>query len=419
MSIRKFFCGLLAATVCALSVSAAEPVSSQTWLVSKNRSTSAPFTDVSGSWCESSVKTVYAAALMDGVSSNRFSPKQTLTNGQILAVSARFLNRLKAGDGKIPAGAKTAAWYQCYYDYLTAQGVEIPGALAAIWDASSADPAANRQAASNPCQRQLFVQMLSAVLKCAGISLPAVNQIASLPDTRDIAVLGFYNAGILNGRDSFGTFRSQEPLNRGQAAAMLARLVNPQLRLRFALKSFDLCQDVFQVSPQTAVLTADGKSITMEQFACALATALNNGSSKDSPAALRSAAVDLIRQDLAVKKLAGQLALTGADAAGWNAAPYADFAGITETGWRWQADVNAANAALEIEYASKHSSDHREADFWQDVLTADLAAAGKVVQLTPQTALLKLDLSACRLRLRQSPFAYADLNAVDFNAAAE
>jgi hypothetical protein len=214
MSIRKFFCGLLAATVCALSVSAAEPVSSQTWLVSKNRSTSAPFTDVSGSWCESSVKTVYAAALMDGVSSNRFSPKQTLTNGQILAVSARFLNRLKAGDGKIPAGAKTAAWYQCYYDYLTAQGVEIPGALAAIWDASSADPAANRQAASNPCQRQLFVQMLSAVLKCAGISLPAVNQIASLPDTRDIAVLGFYNAGILNGRDSFGTFRSQEPLNR-------------------------------------------------------------------------------------------------------------------------------------------------------------------------------------------------------------
>ena len=416
MSIRKFFCALLAAlTVCALSVSAAEPVSGQTWLVSKNRSQHTPFADVSGTWCESSVKTVYAAALMDGVSASRFSPKQTLTNGQILAVSARFLNRLKGGDGKIPAGAKTAAWYQCYYDYLTAQGTEIPGALAAIWDASSADPAANRQVASNPCQRQLFVHLLAAALKCAGISLPAANRVAALPDTRDAAVLAFYNAGILNGMDRCGTFRSQETLNREQAAAMLARLVNPQLRLQFTLSAFDLCRDVFGVSPQTAALTADGQNITMEQFAPALAVALNNSGSKDSAAALRVAAAELLRQELAAKKLAGQLALSRADAASWDAAPYAGYAGITETGWRWQADVNAANSALEIEYAAKHSSDRREADFWQDVLTADLAAAGKAVQLTPQTALAKLNLTACRQRLRQSPFPYADLSAVDFS----
>lgn len=74
--------------------------------------------------------------------------------------------------------------------------------------------------------------------------LPAINDVDRVPDNMDPAVLALYNAGILTGSDTYGTFDEDGTLNRGQAAAMLARLVDPSLRQRFTLEPFDLCTDV-------------------------------------------------------------------------------------------------------------------------------------------------------------------------------
>ena len=45
----------------------------------------------------------------------------------------------------------------------------------------------------------------------------------------------FYRAGVLSGTDEYGAFRGDLPLTRAECAAMLARLLRPELRLRFTL----------------------------------------------------------------------------------------------------------------------------------------------------------------------------------------
>lgn len=47
-----------------------------------------------------------------------------------------------------------------------------------------------------------------------------------------------YRAGILSGTDEYGTFHGGLPLTRAEAAAMLARLLRPELRLRFTLTPY-------------------------------------------------------------------------------------------------------------------------------------------------------------------------------------
>ena len=78
----------------------------------------------------------------------------------------------------------------------------------------------------SPCTRRSFALLLSGVLT---EPLPAINDVDRVPDSMDPAVLALYNAGILTGSDAYGTFDEDGTLNRGQAAAILARLVNPAL----------------------------------------------------------------------------------------------------------------------------------------------------------------------------------------------
>jgi len=46
-------------------------------------------------------------------------------------------------------------------------------------------------------------------------------------------ICDFYRAGVLTGTDRYGTFNGSRPLTRGEAAAILARIVQPELRLSF------------------------------------------------------------------------------------------------------------------------------------------------------------------------------------------
>ena len=85
--------------------------------------------------------------------------------------------------------------------------------------------------------RTLFAYRIAAVT-----DLPAINDIAdnAVPDldprsTVDQDALRLYRAGVLNGVDSQGTFAGSKALTRAEAAAMLARVLKPELRLRFAL----------------------------------------------------------------------------------------------------------------------------------------------------------------------------------------
>lgn len=81
-----------------------------------------------------------------------------------------------------------------------------------------------------PADRDFFAVRLS---DAAG-ELEKINEIPSLPDCSDERILGLYQAGILTGFDPSGTFHGQATLTRAEAAAMLARVLEPSLRLSFS-----------------------------------------------------------------------------------------------------------------------------------------------------------------------------------------
>lgn len=84
-----------------------------------------------------------------------------------------------------------------------------------------------------------FVNLLSLV---SGDLLEPINDITDFPDATEETknlVLPFYQAGILTGTDDYGTFRANGTLSRAEMATMAARLIRPELRQEFTLKTVD------------------------------------------------------------------------------------------------------------------------------------------------------------------------------------
>lgn len=260
----------------ALPVSAAEPLliapapqekQESSWLIEPVKE-AGDFPDVTGTWCETAVDTVCRTGLMQGKTERRFDAVSPLTNAQITVVTARLHHLLSGGDGVLPAAGEGQAWYQPAAEYLKTQS-EDETLLYVLKRLETREDYPNA-----PCIRSTFVQMLSAVLPEDGLT--PINDITVIPDvgSNEADFLPFYRAGILNGSDAYGTFGEETTLSRGAAAAIMARLVDPQQRLTFVLKSFDLCRDVLGVEPDTVLLTVNGEEIPAELFAEQLCTSL-------------------------------------------------------------------------------------------------------------------------------------------------
>jgi S1-C subfamily serine protease len=70
------------------------------------------------------------------------------------------------------------------------------------------------------------------------------------------AVHALYRAGILTGSDGYGTFRPDDAVTRAEAAAMVARAVEPALRIRFTLPT-ELPAEVIYERGASAVISLD------------------------------------------------------------------------------------------------------------------------------------------------------------------
>lgn len=256
----------LAMLLCSLPVSAAE----SNWLVPKAKNY-AGFADVKGAWCESYVETVYEAGLMTGRSASTFDISSNLTIAQITVITARLHSLLNGGDGVLPAPGEGEEWYQPAIDYLKAH-VEDANGVGPILGTRIVQMETVPLYAVQNAPRWDLVSFLTSVLP--EDALAPINSVTVLPDSADENELRFYNAGILNGVDEYGTFLGSKPLTRGAAAAILARVIDPGLRLTFTLKSFDLCRDVLGVEPDAVLLTVDGQDVTAELFAYQLCTSL-------------------------------------------------------------------------------------------------------------------------------------------------
>lgn len=172
------------------------------------------YTDVqAGSWYAAPVQVCYEVGLMTGTNTG-FAPNQVLTAGEVAAIAAR-MNEAITGEPipmATPKPGETLPWYFSYVEYLESLGIDVP------------DP-------TKQATRQEFVTLLSAVVPEDMLS--PINTITALPDSTDPDVLRFYNAGILTGMDSWGTFAADKSLTRMETAAMVARVARTELRQSF------------------------------------------------------------------------------------------------------------------------------------------------------------------------------------------
>lgn len=174
---------------------------------------------VTGSWYEAAAITCYEVGLMKGTNLG-FEPGKVLSRAECVTIAARIREALT---GKAIPGEKASPWYQGHVDYLKA---DAP----ADFDWSGLESTATRQD---------FLDFLALAVAGYEAQFPAINAIEALPDVADgKTVLWFYNAGILTGKDKYGTFDAAGSLSRAEGAAMVARLVREELRLSFTPESY-------------------------------------------------------------------------------------------------------------------------------------------------------------------------------------
>ena len=166
-------------------------------------------------WFYDNAKLCYEVGLISGTKRG-FEPHKILTRAECVTIAARI--RAALTGTAIPTG-ETSPWYQKYVDHLLQSGTPTD------FDWSDMDGKATRQD---------FLDFLALAVAGFEADFPAINAIEALPDVEgDETVLWFYNAGILTGKDKYGTFDPAGSLTRAEGAAMVSRIARAELRKTF------------------------------------------------------------------------------------------------------------------------------------------------------------------------------------------
>ncbi len=397
---KRFFSGVLALLL-ALTVIPFASAAESAWLIPKTRDYTGQFTDVKGSWCESYVKTVYEAGLMEGKSPGCFDPSGILTDAQRLVIGVR-LHALLHGKTVEQAAPGEPWWLPAARYYLAVDGN------------TTDDPAGMAEFADQPAVRLSFAHQM--VWSTPAEDLPAINQVEEIPDfTEDMwpddtlrqPALTLYRAGVLNGVDKWGKFDPRGTLTRGQAAAMLARVIDPSQRLKFTLPEFDLCRDVFQLEPTMVVLTLDDQSISAEIFALPLAEALRAWPADYTARALleanRSIQIDVAAERLAAEKSGLSLDMvTNRE----DIPPAYVKSGVSQAAAVWRGEHDSLLSMLAFAYDPDREVFSPAFPNYSDAMAQALEDTIAQMTVTPSPALESLDLAAARARLLASPYCY-------------
>ena len=364
------------------------------------------FPDVTGTWCESYVDTVYRSGLMTGKTAETFDATSPLTHAQITVICARLYELLTGGDGVIESVPNTP-WYQPSYDLLVEADILYPD------DRSWEGPHWYARNANEPCEREFFVGLLGCVLEAAEVSLTEINEIPRIPDVSphfkedvfydfDPYIYDFYRYGILNGADPYGGFHENASLTRGAAAAMLARLMDPAQRLKFEMPSFDICTDLLGLNHKDVLLIVDGTELTAEQMAYDLAYWLSF--THQSPEENLNQAINGIKKDVAGWKLVEELGLSvkekDCELAKASAQKLAGHMGATYENWLWRESGSVYHGALHDHYLYQKYHDKNILEGIDQEITAKQATL--TVERTEQ--LNCLDLNAIHAKCKNSPF---------------
>lgn len=176
------------------------------------------FTDVKQSdWFYNSVITAYSYGIINGIGNNQFNPQGNLTYAEALTIAARIHAIYKYGNDADEAINKHkqsgVEWYDVYVRYCKFEsliGSEFDNSL------------------MKPITRAQMVFAWSRILLDSDMEMQ--NEVQFLPDiTSDTPyqneIIRFYQAGIIQGTDSIGTFKPNNNITRAEAAAIFMNLI--------------------------------------------------------------------------------------------------------------------------------------------------------------------------------------------------
>ena len=178
-----------------------------------------------------SVAALYEYGLALGKTNGTYGVKDNMLVSHILIFAGRIRSLYRTGDAEAGASAHAvtgASAYEAYLAYLQAEGV-VGNELNGTYNTAAT--------------RAQVAHVLAGILPAE--ALPAINEAVVtqgyamgryIPDVTEYTpyqkdILSLYKRGVLLGSDALGTFYPDRPITRAETASMLARIVDPTLRV--------------------------------------------------------------------------------------------------------------------------------------------------------------------------------------------
>lgn len=185
--------------------------------VKSNSYQSGQFSDVDeGLWYRDAIVGSFEYGLMRGTSASTFNPTGNVTIAEAITIATRVHSIYSTGTENFAA---SSPWYQANVDYAISSGM------------INADDFNNF---SREATRAEMAYIFSRALPPNEFG--EQNTINSLPDVGsdslyNDSILMLYRAGILTGSDTRGTFYPDRGISRAEAAAIISRVILPDMRV--------------------------------------------------------------------------------------------------------------------------------------------------------------------------------------------
>lgn len=176
------------------------------------------FVDIQESiWYSVPVKTVYEYGIMTGTGTATFSPAASITLAEVITIAAR-LNSIYL-DTTIPMDSQPSdPWYWPYLSYAKANNI-LNGRMSLDYE--------------KPASREMVAYLLANALPPE--EYDSLTPTDAPPDVTDSNpfysfIKKLYQAGILQGSDNDGNFEPFRTITRAETSAIVARMVQTELR---------------------------------------------------------------------------------------------------------------------------------------------------------------------------------------------
>ena len=180
------------------------------------------FSDVAeAAWYHGSVKAAFEYGLIKGASPTEFKPDGTLTVAEAIVMADRIHMLYETGEDTLVNGTP---WYQTYVDYAIENDI--------IEDGDFADY--NRNITRGE-MADIFTRALPEEEYVIINDIPEELPLDIVGHKYEDSIRTLFRAGIVTGNDPYGTYTPDASIKRCEAAAIISRIVDENLRKQITL----------------------------------------------------------------------------------------------------------------------------------------------------------------------------------------